>query len=237
MISSASDLPLLLEQHLERWGLATYRSATFHQVPQAYGLAPTLPVTTPKGSTLLLRASDLYGARVKGLASLELDQDRYALTRLGEHLVAVYQDWLTTQYSPRYRALTTDAQRTWLTQTVTLVITRHLLEHKWVRALAYGSQAFADPWVCSVVGHLSLSHRLPGELARLVHHIVRDPEQQGALITQFLDDLDVRMQGQAFVLPAPLSPLPEGVRLPFIPLFEDMAATPGESSAERNIRP
>src|SRR5579859_35926 len=133
MIIPTFDLALLQEQHLERWGLNTYRSATFLQVPQAYQLAPTLQVCTPKGSSLTLRASDIYGARLKGLASLEPGQNRFPLTQWGEALVTTYREWLTTAYSTRYRYLTTEVQRTWLTQVVILVVTRHLLEDKWAR--------------------------------------------------------------------------------------------------------
>lgn len=209
-----SALQDLLEQHLERWGLDTYRSATFLKVPHAYRLAPTMLVTTPKGSTLTLRASDVYGARSKFFARLDLEEDRYALTRLGGKLIRLYQNWLTTEFSERYRCLTTERQRDWLTGVVRLVIVRHLLEHKCVCSLIEGRPAFADRWVGSVMGYLYLYHRLPGEQARLVHHIVRDPDKQHALVEQFLDDLDVRMQGLQFVRSEPLPPLPADLQVP-----------------------
>lgn len=235
-MTSPTDLTLLVEQHVERWGLDTYRSASFLKVPQAYHLAPTLQVVTSKGNTLILRASDIYGARMKGLTALEMDQDRSAFTRLGEHLVTVYQDWLLTSYSTRYRHLSTDAQRAWLTQITILVIARHLLDYKWACALLYGTQAFADPWVGSVVSHLALSHGLPGDLARMVHHIVRDPGQQHTLITQFLEDLDNRMQRHPFVFPSPLPSLPEGTQLPLVSWFERLRSAQPELSLERSNR-
>jgi hypothetical protein len=235
-MTSPSDLTLLVEQHVERWGLATYRSASFLQVPQAYHLAPTLQIVTSKGNTIVLRASDIYGARMKALGSQEIDQDRFALTRLGEHLVLTYRDWLLTAYSSRYRHVSTDAQRAWVTQIIILVIARHLLHYKWTCALLHGTQAFADPWVGSVVSHLALSHGLPGDLARMVHHIVRDPDQQHTLMTQFLEDLDDRMQRHPFVFPSPLPSLPEGTYIPLVSWFERLRVAQPELSLERRNR-
>jgi hypothetical protein len=191
-------------------------------------------VSTPKGRIFTIRASDLYGARLKALAEFNFTEDRLALTQLGEALVAAYRDWLVTDYSPRYRLLTTDPQRHWLTQTVILVVIRHILEHKWTSALRQGHQTFADPWVASVVGHLALTHRLPGEMARLVHYVVREPEQQHALITQFVEDLYIRMSALPFVEPSPLPTLPAGVRLPLVSWFETLRATLGQPPLERS---
>jgi hypothetical protein len=198
----------------ERQALRVYQPASFLGALAGYHLAPTSTVTSPKGKAWTLHASDVYGAREKYLARVDLDQQPCPLLLLGETLVAGYQEWLTTGYTPRYCCVTTDEQRTWLEQVSTLVVARYLLERKLARFLAADPQAFADPWACCMVDRHALAHLLPSEQARLVHHILREPTREQALIEDFLAALDDRMQRHPFALPDPLPPLPAGVQLP-----------------------
>ena len=71
---------------------------------------------------------------------------------------------------------------------------------------------------------LQLLNNLTSELARLVHIIMRDPEQRQELIDQFHADLDVRLKRQLFAAPDPLPALPEGVALPFTLLSQKSEA-------------
>ena len=94
------------------------------------------------------------------------------------------------------------------------------MEQKYTRYIEQGRQTFADPWTCSEMYRLQILHALPGELARLVHHIVREPERQHMLIDQFHSDLEARVRGGLFAPPEALPPLREGTRLPFAPLSQ-----------------
>ena len=209
-----SELDLLRERHLERWALEVCRSLTFLECLKAYGIAPTMQVRMPKGKLLTVSASHIYGARTKFFATLDLEEALCHLTLVGEKFVPLYQEWLLHEDTERYRYLTAPEQRAWLTQVVTLVVARYVMSHKYA-LFTQGRQTFADPWVGGEMGYVQVLHSLPNELARLVHHIVRDAEQQHVLIEQFFTELGVRMQGHQFGLPDPLPPLPEGTFLPF----------------------
>jgi hypothetical protein len=174
----------------------------------------TITVSKAKGKTLTINASDVYAARKRFLSGLEPEQDAFALTLVGDKLVDLFLDWILCEYSERYRSIVTEDQRTWLRQVAILVIARHLMEQKYTRCIEQGERTFADPWVCSELCRLHLLHTLTGDLARLVHHIVRDPERQELLIDQFHADLEARMKGP-FALPESLPPLLEDARLPF----------------------
>lgn len=90
-----------------------------------------------------------------------------------------------------------------------------MMEQKYALYISQGSHTFADGWVCSEMCRLQLLNSLTSELARLVHHIMDNPEQQQALIDQFYVDLEIRMKGQLVPATDPLPVLPEGVTLPF----------------------
>jgi hypothetical protein len=154
------------------------RSTTFSGCLKALGVAPTMTVSNAKGKTLTISASDVYAARKRFLVGLELDQDAYAITSVGNKLVDLFLDWLLHEYSDRYRSIVKEDQQVWLRQVVIFVIARHLMEQKYTLYIEQGRQTFADPWVRSEMCRLQLLNNLTGELARLVHHIVRDPERQ-----------------------------------------------------------
>jgi hypothetical protein len=205
----------LKERHAERWALRTCRSATLIQCLKKYDIAPTITVSTPKGKSIVIHASDISAARKRFFASLDLEQDMCHMTAVGDKFVDLFQDWLLNEHTDRYRSITLDAHRKWLRQVIILVVARHLMEQKYALYIAQGSHTFADAWACSEMCRLQLLNNLTSELARLVHHIMRDPEQQQALIDQFHTDLEIRMKGQLFAAPDPLQALPEGVALPF----------------------
>jgi hypothetical protein len=216
-----TEYDVLKERYAERWALDACRSTTFSGCLKALGVAPTMTVSNAKGKTLTISASDVYAARKRFLVGLELDQDAYAITSVGNKLVDLFLDWLLHEYSDRYRSIVKEDQQVWLRQVVILVIARHLMEQKYTLYTEQGRQTFADPWVRSEMCRLQLLNNLTGELARLIHHIVRDPERQQTLIDQFHADLDMRMRGGLFALPESLPPLLEGVSLPFALLSQE----------------
>lgn len=211
----ARDFSLLLEQHLERQALAVCRPASFLGVIRACGLLPTLAVPQANGTVLHLRASDLFAARTKWLANQELGEERTCLAERGRPLMAAFQTWLTTSYTPRYRSLSADAQRVWISQVVMLVVVRHLMEEKCRRLLTEGRPTFADPWAGNMMCYLRLQHELPGEVAHLIKQR-ETPELWPSLIQSFLIELDKRTWAHPVVEPTSLPPLPKGIALPFV---------------------
>jgi hypothetical protein len=94
------------------------------------------------------------------------------------------------------------------------------MEQKYERYSKGGRQTFADSWVCCEMGRLTILHTLPGQLAQLVHHIQRDPEQAQSMIDEMYDQTDMRLKTCLFANPDPLPPLPEGLHLPLAMLAQ-----------------
>lgn len=194
--------------------------SSLSQSLKAFGVAPAITVSNARGKTLTVRASDVYAARMRFLAGLGTDQGAFALTSVGDKLVEQFFEWLLHEYSDRYRSIVAEDQLAWLRQVAILVVVRHLLEQKYTGYIEQGRQTFADPWACSEMCRLQILHALPGELARLVHHIVHEPERQQTLIDQFHSDLEARLRGGMFAPPGALPPLQGGAGLPFAPLSQ-----------------
>ncbi len=209
-----SETDDLRECYAERGFSDTCRSATFQSIAEHFGIQLDMPVYTPKGKKMIIRASDIWAARKKFFARIEMDQQSCRLTVSGEKLAELFSQWLLHDYSDRYTLLVSGEQQEWLQRVVMLVIARHLMETKYELYLQ-GLPSFVDEWVCNKVCHLQLKGSLPGELARMAHHIVKNPEQQAALIEQFYVETDERMIRHQFILPKPLPPLSEGTILPF----------------------
>ena len=205
----------LRERYTERWALGVCRSPTFVQCLKAFNIAPTITVGTPKCKSITISASDIYGARKRFFSTLESDQEACYMTLVGDKFVDLYQDWLLNEHTDRYRYITLDAHRKWLKQVIILMVARHLMQQKYALSITQGCHAFVDAWACSEMCRLQLLNSLTSELARLVHHIMDDPERQQALIDQLHADLDIRMRGHLFAAPDPLPALTEGVILPF----------------------
>ena len=206
---------MLRERYTERWALDVCRSASFIQCLKQFDITPTITVSTLQGTSIVIHASDIFAARKRFFASLDLEQDGCHMTAVGDTFVDLFQHWLLNEHTHRYRTITLDAHRKWLRQVIILVVARHLMERKYELFISQGQKTFADTWACSEMCRLQLLHSLTGELARLVHHIVDTSEQQQALIDQFHADLEIRLAGQLFDGKDPLPALPDGVALPF----------------------
>ncbi len=206
---------MLLERYAERKALEVCRSATFLKCLKDYGVAPTTPVNSPKGVSITVRAIDIYALRKRLFELVNLEYIEYPLSSVAEYIVDVCEQWLLNEHTGRYRLLLSPVQRQWLRSVLILVVVRHIMEQKYERFTKEGRQTFVDPWVCSEMGRLTILHTLPGQLAQLVHHIQRDPEQAQRIIDEMYDKTDIRMKECLFASSDPLPPLPQGVHLPF----------------------
>ncbi len=206
---------MLLERYAERKALEVCRSATFLKCLKDYGVAPTTTVNSPKGVSITVRAIDIYALRKRLFELVNLEYIEYPLSSVAEYIVDVCEQWLLNEHTGRYRLLLSPVQRQWLRSVLILVVVRHIMEQKYERFTKEGRQTFVDPWVCSEMGRLTILHTLPGQLAQLVHHIQRDPEQAQRIIDEMYDKTDIRMKECLFASSDPLPPLPQGVHLPF----------------------
>jgi hypothetical protein len=214
-LSTMTDYDALRERYAERWALNVSRSATFIQCLEKFDVAPTITVNTPKGKSIVINASDIYAARKKFFAKQDSEHDLRHMTLVGDRLVDLYEHWLLNEHTERYHYVLSDVHRKWLRRVIILMMARHLMEQKFALYEAQGSQTFVDDWACGEMVRLQLLNSLTSELARLVHHIVRDPGQKQELIDLFHTDLDVRVRELQLSKPEPLPPLPPGEILPF----------------------
>ncbi len=218
---SESPRQILLERHAERSALETCRSATFSQCLKDYGVAPTTAVKSSTGIPIIVRGIDIYALRKRLFELTDLEDSEFPLSSLGEHVVDALEHWLLHEYTGRYRLLASPAQRRWLRSVLILVIVRYIMEQKYERFSKDGGQAFSDAWVRGEMGRLTILHSLPGQLAQLIHHIQRDPEQAQKMIDEMYDQIDVRMKACLFVNPDPLPPLPQDVHVPLALLAQE----------------
>jgi hypothetical protein len=211
----------LKERHAERKALEICRSATFSQCLKDYGVTPTTTVKSSKGISIIVRGIDIYAIRKRLFELVDFEDSEYPLSSLGEHVVDACEHWLLHEYTGRYRLLVSPAQRQWLRSVLILVVVRYIMERKYERYSKEGRQTFSDAWVCSEMGRLTILHSLPGQLAQLVHHIQRDPEQAQSLIDEMYNQTDLRMKACLFANPDPLPPLPADAHVPLALLVQE----------------
>jgi hypothetical protein len=196
--TSIADSQRLLnaEKRAEQWALTVLRGTTFTDCLKFNDLAPTLEVQTPEGKTVTIRGSDIYDSRTwkKFLANINQDENICQLTEVGERLAAQYKTWLLGGHTARYRALATEADLAWLERVITLAVTRHIMEQKYAAYTSQGLETFANPGTAIEMGNLMLLNQVAREIARSVHHIIKEPTQAQQLIEQFCEEQYRQMQ-------------------------------------------
>jgi hypothetical protein len=193
---------LALEKHAEQRALTILRGATFTDCLKINGIAPTCEIATPEGKTVTIRGSDVYDHRTwkKFLASINQDENICQLTDVRENLAEQYKTWLLREHTARYRALATEADLGWLERVITLAVTRHIMEQKYVAYTSQGLETFADPRTAIEMGNLLLLNHVAREIARSIHHIIKEPAQAQQLIEQFYEEHFRYMQAQSLLM-------------------------------------
>jgi hypothetical protein len=75
-------------------------------------------------------------------------------------------------------------------------------------------EVFADPWVAGEMNVLMMLNEMAKDSAKIVHHIVKNPEQAEQLIEQLYEAHYNRIQNRPQVLREVLPPLPMGTPEP-----------------------
>lgn len=209
----------LLEQYAERQALSVLRGANFTQCLTLHRIPPDLEVVDPRGNTHTIHGKNLFDERTwqKFLASLTQPVNLLSLTQSAESLVKLYRTWLLTTYTQRYRWLTTPTHLHWFEQVTVLVVIRKIMEAKHHAYTYQQEDAFADPWVALEMGMLMALNTMSIEIAKAIHHIVKQPEEAKDLVEHLFDVQATRLRHRPQqireTLP-PLPPLPHGVALP-----------------------
>ena len=157
---------------------------------------------------ITFRGSDVYDNRTwkKFLASINQDESICQLTEVKDHLAEQYKTWLLHAHTARYQAIVTEADLGWLERVITVAVTRHIMEEKYAAYTSRGLETFADPRTAIEMGNLLMLNHVSREIARSVHHIIKDPAQAQQLIAQFYEENFRQMQAQALLMHEVLPP-------------------------------
>ena len=197
------------EKQAEYRALSVLRGATFTDCLRLNEIAPTIQVVTARGKTLTVRGSDIYDHHTwhTFLVATSQEGEHYHLSEHGEPLATSYQTWLLTQHTERYRAIASKEDLAWLGRVVLLAVTRHIMEQKYAAYTTRGLQTFADLRVAIEMGNILLLNTVMKDAARLIHHIVKKPDQMQQIMKLFFDELFGQMQQRPLLSESTISGL------------------------------
>jgi hypothetical protein len=201
----------VLECYAERVALTVRRAANFTDCLMQHHLAPQITVTSTKGVPFVLHGKDLCHAGTwrKFLAATPLAQSLLCqLVKGSEELTRRYRSFLLSAYTRRYRALVQPEHLAWFRSVTRLAVLWHMMEEKAERS------AFADPWVAQEMQVLLLLNTLSTEIAKAIHHIVKEPKDEATHLIDQLYHVHAAEISHPRLAPPPLPPLPGGVSLP-----------------------
>jgi hypothetical protein len=210
----------LLEHHAERAALSIGRGANFTQCLTINGLAPSITVMTPTNQPFTLHGRDVFDERTwrKFLSTQDHLSEPYHLTTHVDPLVKGYRSWLLTSYTSRYQALSTQTELDWFEQVTLLVIVRKIMEDKYMRLVRQQSDAFADPWVAEEMSILMRLNTMASEIAKSIHHIVKQKEAAQPLLEQLYTTHAAYLEQRSLQTRTPLPALPPGTTMPLLRL-------------------
>ncbi len=211
---------ILFEQHAERAALSIVRGANFTQCLIINGLVPSMTVMTPTSRQFTIHGRDLFDDRTwkKFLSSQDLAVEQCRLTGVVDPLAKGYRSWLLTSYTSRYQALSTQTELTWFEQVTLLVTIRKIMEDKYARFVREQREAFADPWVAEEMSVLMRLNTMASEIAKSIHHIVRQKDAAQVLLEQLYETHAAHLEQRSLRARTPLPALPPGTAMPLLGL-------------------
>jgi hypothetical protein len=204
---------LLLERYAERVGLVIRRVPNFTLCLKAQHIAEEITVLSKRGKPLTLHGKDLSheGTWRKFLAYAEFPASTLISLHQGtELLTRRYRSWLLTSYTQRYKQIVQPTHLTWFHQVTRLAVIWHMMEAKAQHA------AFADPWVAQEMETLKALGMLATEVAKAIHHIVKEPREEAASLIEQLYTVHAEYLTRPRLAPPPLPALPPGVHPPLL---------------------
>lgn len=120
------------------------------------------------------------------------------------HMQRMY-NWLTTEYTERYKSITISEEQTWLKKIIRFVVLRRIMENKYEMWITTG-KGFMDPEIGLRIAEIYRIKYVKPEIARLIHasippkHLTEDQIKQ---ISQAVIEgvLDLLSQDPAQYLP------------------------------------
>jgi hypothetical protein len=215
---SENDLPRLLERYAERQALSMLWAANFTQCLLQNQIAPQIEIRDARGQTLTLHGKDLYNETTwrKFLTATPLSERILgSLVEGSQEVLRHYRTFLVTAYTRRYQALARPEHLHWFHQVTYLAVIRRIMETKYGWSATRHQPAFADGWVAHEMEKLMLLNQLATEIAKAIHHIVKEPKEQATHLIEHLYQVHAGTVLQHLNVPSdPLPPLPQGTPLP-----------------------
>lgn len=175
----------LSEQDAELDALTVLVYANINDCLEAFGLPVSIEVVTAKGVTITIYGRELFDKkRWKTFLKQTQTPESYQLAGVVEALAKRYVEWLVTKHTPRYRAITVEADLAWLQCVAVLAVKRHMMEQKYEVFLTQQRMTFAEPLLIASIAVIKAYHQMVKESARVAHHIIKDPEQAQLLLKQ-----------------------------------------------------
>lgn len=197
-----------IERYAERAALLQIRGVSFSHCLKLARLGSDLIVTGELGEQLTFHGKDVVNQKTwrRFVHEKEIELDWFSY-QVGAIAVA-YARWLRKEYTYRYRSLESNEAVEWLKQVARLAVIWHMMEDKAAR------HRFLDAWVESEMGKLHLLRDFCREVARAVHHAVKDQEPTGALVEQVYQQALTLVEDRTFApFQSPVA-LPEGATDP-----------------------
>jgi hypothetical protein len=222
----------LLECYAERVALSVRRTTNFTQSLLQQHILPDITVLNRRGHPLTLHGKDICneGTWRKFLtATLPAVQQLCSLVEGAETMTRRYRSWLLTSYTQRYKYLAQPAHLTWFHHVTRLAVIWHMMEAKAQHS------AFADPWVAQEMEALKALGTLATEVAKAIHHIVKEPREEAPRLLEHLYLVHAAEMTRPHLAPPPLPALPDGVHPPLALLSNSeqiqttLLDTPGET--------
>jgi len=191
------------EQLAEWRALDLLRYSSYKDCLEAYQLSPEITIGPPEQKPLTIQGSTVFEQRTvqKCLASVGVEPALTHLASEEELLAPQYTTWLLTSYTPRYQAITAEADLQWLGRVAGLALRHFLILAKYQLLMNEGKDTYADPNVALATTILLAYRTWRRDIPRLVHHIQGHDESAQDLIRQFLDECDHRFSGVPLFMP------------------------------------
>ena len=199
---------VLVERYAERAALLQVRGASFTHCLKLAHIPSDFAVTGKMGEKLTLHAKDIANQKTwaRFLREEEANLEWFSYQVGG--IATTYARWLRQEYTSRYRLLETNEALEWLKQVTRLAVLWHMMAYKYER------HTFLDPWVESEMGKLLLLRDFCREMAKAVHHAIKDQGQAVELLEQAYERSLTLIEDRPLVpYEAPVA-LPEGVTDP-----------------------
>ncbi|GHO96626.1 hypothetical protein KSF_066740 [Reticulibacter mediterranei] len=201
----------LLECYAERIALSVRRATNFTQSLLQQHLAPDITLLNRRGQPLILHGKDICneGTWRKFLTAATLATPQLcSLVEGTETITRRYRSWLLTSYTQRYKNLVQPAHLTWFHHVTRLAVIWHIMEAKAQHS------AFVDPWVAQEMEALEALGTLATEVAKAIHHIVKEPKEEAPRLLEHLYLVHAAEMTRPHLAPQPLPALPEGMHPP-----------------------